>query len=49
VPQEHRTDYFHRYPFAWLAIMVESPPNSNELIYTHSDHGFALISQGTAT
>lgn len=47
VPQEHRTDYFHRYPFAWFAIMVESPPNASELIYTHSDHGFALISQRT--
>ncbi|WP_447987111.1 4-hydroxybenzoate 3-monooxygenase [Nitrospira sp. Nam74] len=47
VPKEHRTDYFHRYPFAWFAIMVQSPPSANELIYTNSDHGFALISQRT--
>jgi p-hydroxybenzoate 3-monooxygenase len=47
VPKEHRTDYFHQYPFAWFAIMVESPPNANELIYTHSERGFALISQRT--
>jgi p-hydroxybenzoate 3-monooxygenase len=47
VPKEHRTDYFHRYPFAWFAIMVQAPPSANELIYTSSDYGFALISQRT--
>lgn len=45
IPQEHRTDNFVEYPFAWFGILVEAPPSSEELIYCHSDRGFALISQ----
>ena len=32
------------YPFAWLGILAEAPPSSNELIYAHHDRGFALLS-----
>jgi p-hydroxybenzoate 3-monooxygenase len=32
------------YPFAWLGILSQSPPPSNELIYAHHDRGFALFS-----
>jgi p-hydroxybenzoate 3-monooxygenase len=32
------------YPFGWLGILVDAPPVSNELIYTHHDRGFALFS-----
>ena len=39
-----RTDFFHQYPFAWFGILAEAPPSSDELIYAHSDRGFALIS-----
>lgn len=45
IPQEHRTDNFVEYPFAWFGILVEAPPSSEELIYCNSEHGFALISQ----
>ena len=37
--------FFDRvYPFAWLGILSESEPASPELIYTHTDEGFALLS-----
>jgi p-hydroxybenzoate 3-monooxygenase len=41
--------YFREYPFAWFGILCEAPPSSEELIYANSDHGFALISQRSAT
>ena len=37
--------YFREYPFAWFGILCEAPPSSEELIYSNSPHGFALISQ----
>ncbi len=39
-----RTDFFRQYPFAWFGILAEAPPSSDELIYSHSDRGFVLIS-----
>jgi p-hydroxybenzoate 3-monooxygenase len=41
---EARTDFFRQYPFAWFGILAEAPPSSDELIYAHSERGFALIS-----
>lgn len=32
------------YPFAWLGILAEAPPASDELIYAHHERGFALFS-----
>ena len=32
------------YPYAWLGILAEAPPSSTELIYAHTDAGFALHS-----
>ena len=32
------------YPFAWLGILAEVPPASDELIYAYHDRGFALLS-----
>jgi p-hydroxybenzoate 3-monooxygenase len=32
------------YPFAWLGILAEVAPSSEELIYCHHDRGFALHS-----
>ncbi|MCG2621558.1 4-hydroxybenzoate 3-monooxygenase [Arthrobacter sp. I2-34] len=45
IPAEHRTDNFIEYPFAWFGILTEAPPSAPELIYSNSEHGFALISQ----
>jgi p-hydroxybenzoate 3-monooxygenase len=41
--------YFREYPFAWFGILCEASPSSDELIYANSEHGFALISQRSAT
>jgi p-hydroxybenzoate 3-monooxygenase len=32
------------FPFAWLGILAEAPPTSEELVYTYHQHGFALFS-----
>ncbi|RFA08144.1 4-hydroxybenzoate 3-monooxygenase [Subtercola boreus] len=41
--------YFREYPFAWFGILCEAPPSSEELIYSNSGQGFALISQRSPT
>lgn len=45
IPAKERSDHFIAYPFAWFGILTEAPPSAPELIYAHSEHGFALISQ----
>ena len=44
-----RRDYFRQYPFAWFGILAEAPPSSDELIYAHSERGFALVSTRSPT
>ena len=44
-----RGDLFREYPFAWFGILCEAPPSSDELIYSNSPDGFALISQRSPT
>lgn len=46
-PQTLRRQFFREYPFAWFGILCEAPPSAPELIYNHSERGFALISQRT--
>jgi len=46
-PESQRRQYSREYPFAWFGILCEAPPSAPELIYNHSDRGFALISQRT--
>jgi len=36
--------YDRTYPFAWLGILAQAPPSSEELIYCYHDRGFALHS-----
>lgn len=47
VPENHRRQYYREYPFAWFGILCEAPSSADELIYNHSERGFALISQRT--
>ena len=49
IPEAQRTHYFKEYPFAWFGFLVEAPPSAPELIYAHSQDGFALVSQRTET
>ena len=41
--------YEHVYPFSWLGILAQSPPVSEELIYTNHERGFALVSMRSPT
>jgi p-hydroxybenzoate 3-monooxygenase len=47
IPDDQRTDYFRVYPFGWFGILAEAPRSSDELVYAHSERGFALISTRT--
>jgi p-hydroxybenzoate 3-monooxygenase len=47
IPDDARVQTGRDYPFAWFGILCEAPPSSDELIYSHSARGFALISQRT--
>ncbi|KJY38926.1 MULTISPECIES: 4-hydroxybenzoate 3-monooxygenase [Streptomyces] len=49
VPEDRRVRYGKEYPFAWFGIMAEAPASAPELVYAHSEHGFALISRRTET
>jgi len=44
IPPGALTVYERNYPFAWLGILAEAAPSSEELIYAHHDRGFALHS-----
>lgn len=48
-PASERVQYFREYPFAWFGILCRAPISAPELVYAHSDRGFALISQRTDT
>jgi p-hydroxybenzoate 3-monooxygenase len=37
------------YPFAWLGVLVDAPPPSDELIYCRNRRGFALLSMRSAS
>lgn len=37
------------YPFAWLGVLADVPPVSDELIYASHERGFALCSMRSAT
>ena len=44
IPPGTLTVFDREYPFAWLGILAAVPPSTDELIYAHSDRGFALHS-----
>ena len=44
LPAGSFTAYEHAYPFAWLGILAEVPPSTEELIYAVHERGFALHS-----
>ena len=49
IPEEVRNEYQKIYPFAWLGLLSETPPISDELIYGVSDKGFFLCSMRSET
>jgi p-hydroxybenzoate 3-monooxygenase len=44
IPAAALTTYDHTYPFAWLGVLAETAPSSEELIYARHERGFALHS-----
>ncbi|HEY6910836.1 MAG TPA: FAD-dependent monooxygenase, partial [Myxococcales bacterium] len=44
IPDSQRTDYPHVYPYGWFGILARAPRATEELIYTHHERGFALVS-----
>jgi p-hydroxybenzoate 3-monooxygenase len=44
IPAGTLSVYEREYPFAWLGILAEVAPSSEELIYCYHDRGFALHS-----
>ncbi len=48
IPDGVLTVYERTYPFAWLGILAEVPPSSDELVYSYHDRGFALLSMRTS-
>src|SRR5258708_15182733 len=44
IPSGALTMYDRIYPFAWLGILAEATPSSDELIYAYHERGFALHS-----
>ena len=49
IPDGELRIYEREYPFAWLGILAEVAPSSEELIYCHHDRGFALHSMRSPT
>ena len=44
IPSEVRQEFEKVYPFGWLGVLSETPPVSEEVLYSNSDAGFALCS-----
>jgi len=49
IPEGVLTVFERTYPFAWLGILAEAAPSSEELVYTYHDRGFALFSMRSPT
>src|SRR6266545_4324233 len=44
IPDGALVTYARDYPYAWLGILAQTPPSSEELIYAYHERGFALHS-----
>jgi p-hydroxybenzoate 3-monooxygenase len=49
IPPDKVTFFERDYPFAWLGILAEAPPTEDELVYVHSERGFALLTMRSPT
>jgi p-hydroxybenzoate 3-monooxygenase len=49
IPTGRLVAYERVYPFGWLGILARARPASAELVYTHHDRGFALLSMRSPT
>jgi p-hydroxybenzoate 3-monooxygenase len=44
IPDGVLSAYSREYPFGWLGTLAQVAPSSEELVYCHHEHGFALLS-----
>jgi p-hydroxybenzoate 3-monooxygenase len=44
IPAGRLRTYHREYPFAWLGILANAAPSSEELVYSRHERGFALFS-----
>jgi p-hydroxybenzoate 3-monooxygenase len=44
IPAGVLREFSREYPFAWLGILAAVAPSNDELVYAHSERGFALLS-----
>jgi p-hydroxybenzoate 3-monooxygenase len=49
IPPDQLTLRERDYPYAWLGILADVPPSTDELIYAHHPDGFALHTMRTPT
>jgi p-hydroxybenzoate 3-monooxygenase len=49
IPAGVLTEFSREYPFGWLGILAGVAPSSDELVYSHSPRGFALLSLRSPT
>ncbi len=49
VPEDKIKTFEKVYPFGWLGVLADVPPVADELIYVHSERGFALCSMRSNT
>jgi p-hydroxybenzoate 3-monooxygenase len=49
IPAADRTMVFRQYPFAWFGILAETSRPTDEVLYAHSERGFALLSSRSST
>ena len=49
IPASHLRTYDRVYPFAWLGILANAAPSSDELVYSLHERGFALFSMRSPT
>ena len=47
VPEGVLAEFSREYPFGWLGILAAVAPSNDELVYSHHDRGFALLSLRT--
>ena len=44
IPAGVLSEFSREYPFGWLGILAAVPPSNDELVYSHHERGFALLS-----
>jgi p-hydroxybenzoate 3-monooxygenase len=47
IPDGVLTTFAREYPFGWLGILAQVAPSIDELVYSHHERGFALLSLRT--